>query len=93
MSRTLIICLQFPIVTTTLWEQLAGKTVTVLPCSLLLYCTAMFVYVYQTPTFPPQVNNSTFARLSPPCSGAWVKQWLQMTGALFIAYDTLHTKI
>ena len=52
MSRTLILCLQFPIVTTTLWGQLAGKTMTVLPHSLLLYCTAMVAYVYQTPTFP-----------------------------------------
>ena len=25
---------------------------TVLPRSLLLYCTAMVAYVYQTPTFP-----------------------------------------
>ena len=32
--------------------QLAGKTMTVHPHSLLLYCTAMFVYVYQTTTFP-----------------------------------------
>ena len=53
MSRTLILCLQFPIVTTTLWGQLAGKTMTVLPRNMLLYCTAMGAYVYQTPTFPP----------------------------------------
>ena len=52
MSRTLTLCLQFPIVTTTLWGQLAGKTLTVHPHSLILYCTAMFVFVYQTPTFP-----------------------------------------
>ena len=52
MSKTLTLCLQFPIVTTTLWAQLAGKTMTVHPRSLLLCCTAMFVYVYQTPTFP-----------------------------------------
>ena len=52
MSRTLILSLQFAIVTTTLWGQLAGKTMTVLPRSLLLYCTAMVSYVYQTPTFP-----------------------------------------
>ena len=31
MSRTVTLCLQFPIVTTTLWGQLAGKTMTVLP--------------------------------------------------------------
>ena len=53
MSRTLILCLQFPIVTTTLWGQLAGKTMTVLSSNLLLYCTAMVAYVYQTPSFPP----------------------------------------
>ena len=45
MLRTLILCMQFPIVTTTLWGQLAGKTMTVLPHSLLLYCTAMVAYV------------------------------------------------
>ena len=53
MSRTLILGLQFPIVTTTLWAQLAGKTMTVLPRSLLLNGTAIVAYVYQTPTFPP----------------------------------------
>ena len=57
MSSTLTLCLQFPIVTITLWGQLAGKTMTVLPLSLLLYCTAMFVYVYQTPTFPPHCGD------------------------------------
>ena len=40
--RTLTLCLHFPIVTTALWGQLTGKTMTVLPCSLVLYCTAMF---------------------------------------------------
>ena len=91
MSRTLTLCLKFPIVTTTLWGQLAGKTMTVHPRSLLLYCTAMCVWVYQTPTFPPhcgdkvKVKHSTFTRLwiSPSCSGAGVKQWLQLTGALY----------
>ena len=57
-SRTLILCLQFPIVTTTLWGQLACKTMTVLPRSLLLYCTAMVAYVYQTPTFHPQYGDN-----------------------------------
>ena len=69
--------------------------------SLLLYCTAMFAYVYQTPTFPPhcgdnvKYKHSTFTRLwiSPSCSGVGVKQWLQMTGALFIAYDALRINI
>ena len=55
MSRTLTLCLKFPIVTTT---QLAGKTMTVHPRSLLLYCTAMFVYVYQTTTFPPHCGDN-----------------------------------
>ena len=58
MSRTVTLCLQFPIVTTTLWGQLAGKTMTVLPRSLLLYFTVMFVYVYQTPTFPPHCGGN-----------------------------------
>ena len=58
MSRTLTLCLQFSIVTTTLWGQLAGKTMTVHPRSLLLYCTAMFVYVYQTPIFPPHCGDN-----------------------------------
>ena len=94
MSRTLTLCLKFPIVTTTLWGQLAGKAMTVHPHSLLLYCTAMFVYVYQTTTFPPHCGDnenekhSTFTRLwiSPSCSGAGLKQWLQMTGAFYIAH-------
>ena len=43
MSRTLTLCLQFPIETTILQGQLAGKTMTVLPRSLFLYCSAMFV--------------------------------------------------
>ena len=58
MSRTLTLCLKFPIVTTTLWGKLAGKTTTVYPRSLLLYCTAMFVYVYQTTKFPPHCGDN-----------------------------------
>ena len=58
MSKTLTLCLQFPIVTTTLWGQLAGKIMTVHPRSLLLYCTVMFVYVYQTPSFPPHCGDN-----------------------------------
>ena len=39
MSRTLILCLQFPIVTTALWGQLGSKTMTVLPRSvIILHC-------------------------------------------------------
>ena len=97
MSRTLTLCLQFPIVTTILWGQLAGKTMTVLPRRLLLYCTAMFVKVYQTPAFSlhcgDNVKIKTQHIISPSCSGAGVKQWLQMTGALFIVYDALHMNI
>ena len=33
------------------------------------------------------------AHYIPSCSEAWVKQWLQMTGALFIAYDALRMNI
>ena len=58
MSRTLTLCLKFPIVTTTLWGQLAGKAITVHPHSLLLYCTAMFVYVYQTTIFPAHCGDN-----------------------------------
>ena len=58
MSRTLILFLQFPIVTNTLWGQLAGKTMTVFPRTLLFYCTAMIAYVYQTPTFPPHYGDN-----------------------------------
>ena len=84
--RTLILCLQFPIVTTT-----AAK-----PDSSPSHCTAIFVYVYQTPTFPPhyvdnvKVKWQHVCQAIPPCPGAWVKQWIQMTGVLVIAYDALH---
>ena len=44
--------------TNTLWGQLAGKTMTVFPRSLLLYCTAMVAYVYQTPTFHPYYGDN-----------------------------------
>ena len=39
-------------------RQLAGKTMTVHTRSLLLYCIAMFVYVYQTTTFPPHCGDN-----------------------------------
>ena len=97
MSRPMNLCLQFSIVTTTL---VAGKTMTVLSRNMLTYCTAMFVYVYQTPTFPPHYGGNVKVKKTqhicqaiPPCSVASVKQWLQMTGSLFIAYDALHMKI
>ena len=38
--------------------HLAGKTMAVSPRSLLLYCTAMVAYVYQTPTFPPHYGDN-----------------------------------
>ena len=80
-------CLQFPIVTTTLWGQLAGKSKTVLPRSLLLYCTAMVAYVYQTPMFPPcygdnvKVKSQRICHAIPALLRGLEKQWLQMTGA------------
>ena len=58
MSRTLILWLQFPKVITTLWGKLAGKTMTVLPRTLWIYCTAMAAYVYQTPTFTPHYRDN-----------------------------------
>ena len=59
MLRTLILCLQFPIVTTTLWGgQPACKTMTVLPQSMLSNCTAMVTFVYQTPTLPPHYGDN-----------------------------------
>ena len=74
----------------TVGTAIAGKTMTVHPRSLLLYCTAMFVYVYQTTTFPPHYGDNEKVKtrlwISPSCSGAGVKQWLQMTGALYIAH-------
>ena len=100
-SRTLILCLQFPIITTTLWGQVAGKTMTVLPRSLLLYCTAMLVYVSQTPTFPPhygdnvKVKSQHICQAIPALLWGMLKQWLQITGTftLFIAYAALQIKI
>ena len=56
-------CLQFPIVTTTLWGQLAGNAMTVLPRNLLLYCTAMVSNVYQTPTFPPHYGDKCKSKI------------------------------
>ena len=34
------------------WGKLTGKTMRILTRILLLYCTAIVAYVYQTPTFP-----------------------------------------
>ena len=41
-----------------MWEQLAGNPMTVLPRTLLLYCTAMVVYAYQTSTCPPHYGEN-----------------------------------
>ena len=55
------------------------------------------VYVYQTPTFPPHCGDNVKVKtqriISPSCSEALVKQWLKMTGALFIASDALRMNI
>ena len=64
---TLLLRLQFPIVNTTLWGQLAGKTLTVLPSSLLLYSPAMVAFVYQTPTFPPHYGDNVKVNLQHIC--------------------------
>ena len=76
MSRTLILCLQFPKVTTTLRGQLAGKTMTVLPRRLSLYCTDMVAYFYQTPTFPPHYLFVWFDSLSPINNLSVIKGWV-----------------
>ena len=47
---TFILCLQFPIV---LNHHTVGTASWQIHGSLLLYCTAMVAYVYQTPTFLP----------------------------------------
>ena len=40
-----------------------------------------------------RISKKTQHIISPSYSEAWVKQWLQMTGALFIAYDALRMNI
>ena len=46
---------------------------------------------------PPYCGDNVKVRtqdiISPSCSEAWMKQWLQMTGVLFIAYDALRMTI
>ena len=54
MLRTLILCLQVPIV---LNHHTVGKASWQNHDSLLLYYTAMVAYVYQTPTFPPHYGD------------------------------------
>ena len=49
------------------------------------------------PYIPPHCGDNVKVKtqhiISPSCSEAWVNQWLQMTGALFIAYDALRMNI
>ena len=56
MSKILTLCLQFPIITTTVgtasWQNHDSS-----PPQSVLYCTAMVAYVYQTPTFPPHYRD------------------------------------
>ena len=61
----------------------------------------MFVYVYQTPTFSPHCGGNVKVKTQhiyqamdiPVLLRAGVKHWLQMTGALFLAYNALRMKI
>ena len=67
------------------------------PSQSVIIVHSNFVYVYLIPTFPPHCGDNVKVKtqhiLSPSCSEAWVKQLLQMTGALFIAYDALRMNI
>ena len=54
-SRTFILCLQFPIV---LNHYTVGTASWQNHDSLSLYCTAMVAYVYQTPTFHPHYGDN-----------------------------------
>ena len=104
MLRTLTLCLHFPIVTTILRGQLAGKTMTVLPPlppppppQFFFYtaqqCLSMSIKPLHFLRIVEQRSSENTAHYIPSCSEALVKQWLQMTGALFIAYDALHMNI
>ena len=99
MSRTSILCLHFPIVNTTLWGQLAGQTMAVLPCSLLLNCTAMVAYVYQKPTFPTHYGDNVKVKSQHICKA--IPALLRGLGEAVVtndccitkAYDAYHMKI
>ena len=73
------------IVTTTLWGQLDGKTMTVLPCSMVLYCTAMVSYVYQTPTFPPHYRDN--AKVKSQCISQAIPALLRGFGEAVVTND------
>ena len=85
MSRTLMWCLQFPIVTNTLWGQLAGRTMTVLPRSLWLYCTAMATYVYQQHTFPSHYGDNVKVKSQHICQA--IPALLRGLGEAVVSYD------
>ena len=67
---------------------------TVLPAvcyfSAQQYCLGLLTFL---PHCGDNVKVKTQHIISPSCSEAWVKQWLQMNGALFIAYDALRMKV
>ena len=79
----------------TLWGQLAGKNMTVFPA--VCYYTALpwlpmsikHQHFLRTMETMLKLNHSTFARLFPPCPGAWMKQWLQM----YILWYTSHENL
>ena len=58
----------------------------------------MFVYVYQTRTFPPHYGDNVKVKNTAHLPGypallSIGEAVVQMTGSLFIAYDVLHMKI
>ena len=67
----------------------------VLPRSLLLYCTAIVAYVYQTPTFPPHYGDNVKVKITAHLPGyPGPAQGLGCSiGCKFIAYDALQMKI
>ena len=76
--------------------QLAGKTMTVLPQFVFILhsnvCLGLSNPYISSALWRQRASENT-AHYIPSCSEAWVKQWLQMTGALFIAYDALRMNI
>ena len=60
-SRTFILCLQFPIV---LNHHTVGSASWQTHDSMLLYCTAMVAYVYQTPTFLPHYGDNCKSKIT-----------------------------
>ena len=96
MSRTLTLCLQFPIVTTILCGQLAGKPWQFSPQSVIILHSNVCLGLsnpYISSALWRQRKSKNTAHYIPSCSEAWMKQWMQITGALFIAYDALRMNI